>query len=76
VDAARAADRNFKRPPKARQGGARTLARRAPRGAEHAARAAQRSEAALHQYPEQVLSEVGKQIAAIPELAELGTLAR
>ena len=36
----------------------------------------QRSEAALHQYPEQVLSEVGKQIAEIPELAELGTLAR
>jgi len=35
----------------------------------------QRSEAALHQYPEQVLSEVGKQIAEIPELAELGTQA-
>ena len=35
-----------------------------------------RYEAALHQYPEQVLSEVGKQIAEIPELAELGTLAR
>ncbi len=36
----------------------------------------QRSEAALLQYPEQVPSEVCKQIAEIPELAELGTLAR